>query len=185
MLHLFLVIILLAFLERRKMLSEESKQKVLQRINPIVKNNNISIDISYSTQEKNGIYQCIIKYQSNGKWKSFWATTGIDTGMGNKRAASRITKEIVDLFQSSILEKKEGKENNISIEEIKQLTQINTTNYDLSKETKADWDFYKYMEHWLEHIIKNNVGLSKYIGYEGNVKNYMKEYFSMDEHKKL
>jgi len=41
------------------------------------------------------------------------------------------------------------------------------------------------MEHWLEHIIKNNVGLSKYIGYEGNVKNYMKEYFSMDEHKKL
>lgn len=81
--------------------------------------------------------------------------------------------------------KKEGKENNISIEEIKQLTQMNTTNYDLSKETKADWDFYKYMEHWLEHIIKNNVGLSKYIGYEGNVKNYMKEYFSMDEHKKL
>jgi len=37
MLHLFLVIILLAFLERRKMLSEESKQKVLQRINQIVK----------------------------------------------------------------------------------------------------------------------------------------------------
>ena len=81
MLHLFLVIILLAFLERRKMLSEESKQKVLQRIN----------------------------HQSNGKWKSFWATTGIDTGSGNKRAASRITKEIVDLFQSSILEKKRGK----------------------------------------------------------------------------
>ena len=37
MLHLFLVIILLAFLERRKMLSEEIKQKVLQRINQIVK----------------------------------------------------------------------------------------------------------------------------------------------------
>ena len=59
------------------MLNEASKQKIIQRIQKIIEKNDISINISYSTQEKDDIYQCVIKYQVNGKWKSFWATTGV------------------------------------------------------------------------------------------------------------
>ncbi len=44
------------------MLSEASKQKLLKRIHKAIKNSEISKDISYSVQDKDGIYQCVIKY---------------------------------------------------------------------------------------------------------------------------
>ena len=42
------------------MLSEASKQKILKRIKNAIKNNEILKDISYSLQDKDGIYQCVI-----------------------------------------------------------------------------------------------------------------------------
>lgn len=43
------------------MLNQASEEKILKRIKKIFKNNTISKDISYSVQEKDGIYQCVIK----------------------------------------------------------------------------------------------------------------------------
>ena len=66
---------------------------------------------------------------------------------------------------------------------MQKLVQLNTTNYDPNVKTKADWDFYDYMHYWLENIIKNNVKKNTFSGYKRNVENYLKEYFSMKEHK--
>lgn len=166
------------------MLNEASKQKIIQRIQKIIKNDDISLNISYSTQEKADIYQCVIKFQVNGKWKSFWATTGVAVAKGNKRLASKISKEIADLFQNTIVESNEPKENQqVNVIDMQKLVQLNTTNYDPNTKTRADWDFYEYMHYWLENIIKNNVGKNTYSGYKRNVENYLKEYFSMREHK--
>ena len=66
---------------------------------------------------------------------------------------------------------------------MQKLVQLNTTNYDPNVKTKADWDFYDYMHYWLENIIKNNVKKNTFSGYKRNVENYLKEYFSMEEHK--
>ena len=149
------------------MLNEASKQKIIQRIQKIIEKNDISINISYSTQEKDDIYQCVIKYQVNGKWKSFWATTGVAVAKGNKRAANKISKEIADLFQNTILENSEQKENQkVNVIDMQKLVQLNTTNYDPNVKTKADWDFYDYMHYWLENIIKNNVKKNTFSGYK-------------------
>lgn len=167
------------------MLSEASKQKILKRIKNAIKNNQISKDISYSVQDKDGIYQCVIKYYINNKWKQFWTTTGIRVERGNQRNASKIAKEIVDMFQGEIDKNNVGKQNQeINIMDFQNMVQLNTTNFDSNVTTKADWDFYEYMKYWLYNIIKNTVAKNTFKGYKRNVENYLKEYFSMDEHKK-
>lgn len=64
------------------------------------------------------------------------------------------------------------------------MIQLNTTNFDPNVTTKADWDFYDYMKYWLYNIIKHIVAQNTFKGYKRNVEVYLKEYFSMDEHKK-
>lgn len=167
------------------MLSEASKQKILKRIKNAIKNNEILKDISYSLQDKDGIYQCVIKYYINGKWKQFWATTGIRAERGNQRNASKTAKEIVELFQDEIDKNNAGKQNQeINIMDFQNMVQLNTTNFDSNVTTKADWDFYEYMKYWLDNIIKNTVAKNTFKGYKRNVEHYLKEYFSMEENKK-
>lgn len=167
------------------MLKEASKQKIIKRIQKLIENNNISIDISYSVQEKEGIYQCVIKYKVNEKWKTFWATTGIAVMRGNQRLANKVAKEIADLFQNMVIENEDKKENEeMSIVNMQKLVQLNTTNYDPNVKTRADWDFYEYMKYWLYHIVKSNVAKNTFKGYKRNIENYLKEYFLMEEHKK-
>ena len=77
---------------------------------------------------------------------------------GNQRNANKVAKEIVELFQSEIDKNNEGKENpNLSIIDFRNMVQLNTTNFDPNVTTKADWDFYDYMEYWLNNIIKHTV----------------------------
>lgn len=167
------------------MLKEASKQKIIKRIQKLIENNNISIDISYSVQEKESIYQCVIKYKVNEKWKTFWSTTGIPVIRGNQRLANKVAKEISELFQNMVIENEDKKENEeMNIADMQKLVQLNTTNYDPNIKTKADWDFYEYMHYWLYHIIKNSVAKNTFSGYRKNVENHLKEYFSMEKHKK-
>jgi len=167
------------------MLKEASKEKIIKRIQKLIENNRISMEISYSLQEKDSIYQCVIKYKSNEKWKAFWATTGITVMRGNQRLANKVAKEIADLFQNMVIESYNKKENQeMSIADMQKLVQLNTTNYDPNIKNKADWDFYEYMKYWLYHIAKSNVAKNTFKGYKRNVENYLKEYFSMEEHKK-
>ncbi len=165
------------------MLSEASKQKILVRIKKAINQGEITKDITYSVQNKDGIYQCVIKYYINGNWKTFWSTTGVRAGRGNIRNANNVAKEVVQLFKKEIDQSNDAKKE-ISIVEFQDMVQLNTTNYNPNVTTKADWDFYEYMEYWLKNIIKNTVAKNTYTGYKRNVENYMKEYFTIKEHKK-
>ncbi len=169
------------------MITEARNQKLIDRINKLSENCIISDTISHSLQEKDGVYQCVIKYQKNGKWQSFWVSTGYKTNSGNQRAAKNVGREIEDIFRSTIKESKEKQENkqqNLNIIDIQTMLELNTTNYNPGKETKADWDFYEYMEYWLNKIIMQSVEQDTFNGYKRNVTGWMKKYFTMNEHKK-
>lgn len=176
------------------MLSEASKQKIIERIKKITKDKKIKLETSFSIQPKDGIYQCVIKYQfvDSNTWKPFWVTTGIKVVPGNtrestrnKRLANKEATEISNLFQNEIAKTfEDNKKISIGIEEMQRLAQLNTTNYNINVETKADWDFYKFMKYWVDNIIVGNVEFNTYQGYQRNVEVYMKEYFTKKENKK-
>ena len=46
---------------------EARNQRLVKRINKLLKNYEISNDISYSIQEKGTVYQCVISYLANNK----------------------------------------------------------------------------------------------------------------------
>ena len=52
------------------MLKEARNKKLITRINKLLQKYTISEDITYSLQEKDNIYQCVIKYQKDGVWDS-------------------------------------------------------------------------------------------------------------------
>lgn len=165
------------------MLSEASEQKIQERIQKLFVNNTVSRHITHSVQDKDGVYQCVIKYQINGKKKQFWASTGVRAERGNYRNAGKVAREIVDIFEDEIEKNCEPKQE-INIIDFQTMIQLNTTNFDPNVTTKADWDFYDYMKYWLYNIIKHTVAQNTFKGYKRNVEVYLKEYFSMDEHKK-
>lgn len=166
------------------MLSEARNQKLVNRITKLIGKSEISNNISYTLQEKKGIYQCVISYQQNNKWDLFWTSTGISTDRGNLRNAKKACEEIIDIFHNTI--------NNCNnsfrvsnIIDLQTLMELNTTNMNPNRETKADWDFYRLMEYWLEKIIKNSVQHDTYKGYKGQVTGRLKDYFTNSKHKKL
>ena len=166
------------------MLSEARNQKLVNRINKLLEKSEISNNISYTLQEKKSIYQCVISYQQNNKWELFWTSTGISTDRGNLRSAKKACEEIVDIFQDTINNYNSSfKINNML--DLQSLMELNTTNMNPNKETKADWDFYRLMEYWLEKIIKNSVQYDTYKGYKGQVAGRLKDYFTDKKHKKL
>ena len=167
------------------MLKDKARDlKLEKRIIDTIEKYNISGNITHSVQSKDGIYQCVIKYQVNNKWKPFWATTGLKEEKGNLRNARNRAREIADLFEEKISEKQESRPKEMNIIDFQALAELNTTNYNPNKITKADWDFYEYMEYWLYKIIKKSVEEDTFAGYERNVTKWMKKYFTDDAHKK-
>lgn len=75
------------------MLNEARNQKLIKRIEKILAKFDISEEFSYSVQEKDGIYQCVIRYQKNNKWDQLWASTGFKTEKGNLRNAKKELKK--------------------------------------------------------------------------------------------
>lgn len=175
------------------MIEEARNLKLEKRINNLLEQHVISDQMSYSLQEKRGIYQCVIKYQKDGEWDSFWISTGYKKEKGNQRLAKRAGENLFDIFKDSIekhnLEQNSNKEKKqkgkvIDFLEFQNLAELNTTNYNPNKETKADWDFYEYMEYWLYKIIRKSVEQDTFNGYEKIVTVRMKRYFTQKEHKK-
>ena len=87
------------------MLKEARNQKLITRINKLLQKYTISEDITYSLQEKDGIYQCVIKYQKDGVWDSLWASTGLKKERGNIRQAKKEAEEIADIFKATVKDK--------------------------------------------------------------------------------
>lgn len=69
--------------------------------------------------------------------------------------------------------------------DLQSYAQLNTTNLNPNKITKADWDFYDYMEYWLTKIIKHTVEPDTYKGYKGQVTGRLKNYFTKKTNRKL
>lgn len=167
------------------MLKEARNQKLITRINKLLQKYIISEDITYSLQEKDNIYQCVIKYQKDGVWDSLWASTGLKKERGNIRQAKKEAEEIANIFKETIKDNKsKNEEKEISISNFQTLAELNTTNYNPKKTTKADWDFYDYMEYWLYKIIKKSVEQDTFNGYERNVTKRMKDYFTQKKNRR-
>ena len=65
-------------------MTEESRnKKIISRINKLLEKYDISENISYTIQEKDKIYQCVIDYRKNGERDLFWASTGYKVEKGN------------------------------------------------------------------------------------------------------
>ena len=166
------------------MLTEARNQKLLKRINKLLTKYKISENITYTLQEKKGIYQCIISYQRDNNWDQFWVSTGIEVKRGNLRIASKEAKDISDFFVNTVKEYN-GKQQSDIVLDFQSYAQCNTTNFTPTKQTKADWDFYEYMEYWLKKIIIHSVEIDTYHGYERQVTGRLKDYFTSKSHRKL
>lgn len=170
------------------MLEEARNQKLIKRIEKLLEKYEITEDISYSVQEKDKVYQCVIRYYKNKRWGQFWASTTYKVEKGNLRNAKKRAEQIANIFKQTVKTYNEQKNNSKSsinnIIDIQSIVELNTTNYNPNKTTKADWDFYEYMEYWLYKIIKKSVAEDTFNGYKRQVTGWLKRYFTMKEHKR-
>lgn len=75
----------------------------------LLKEHTVSSDISYTLQEKQNKYYCVISTKVDNKWKNIWKTTGIFAERGNLRKANSKAKEISDEFISIVNDFNESK----------------------------------------------------------------------------
>ena len=107
------------------------------------------IEVTGSLQIKNKIYQAVLSYKQNNKWKTKWVSTKISAVKGNKKLANAKLEEIKTKFQEEI-------------------------NSDCIDDDKIQ--FLDYMKKWLK-MIKPNVEETTYNGYEGIINGRMTDYF--------
>lgn len=108
------------------------------------------IDVTGSLQIQNKIYQAVLSYKQDNKWKTKWVSTKIPAVKGNKKQAQAKLEEIRIQFQEEI--------NSDNIEDEKIL-------------------FIDYMKKWLK-MIKASVEETTYNGYKGVVNGRLADYFS-------
>ena len=99
------------------------------------------IDVTGSLQIKNKIYQAVLSYKQDNKWKTKWVSTKVPAVKGNKKQAQAKLEEIRKQFQEEI------NSDHIDNEEIL---------------------FIDYMKKWLK-MIKASVEETTYNGYKGVV----------------
>ena len=107
------------------------------------------IDVTGSLQIRNKIYQAVLSFKQNNKWKTKWVSTKVPAVKGNKKLANAKLEEIRLNFQEEI--------NSESIDDEK-------------------LQFIDYMKKWLK-MIKSSVEETTYIGYEGVINGRMTDYF--------
>lgn len=107
------------------------------------------IDVTGSLQIRNGVYQAVLSYKKDNKWKTKWKSTKIPAVKGNKKKAETELTKIIEQFKEEI--------NSDNIENEEML-------------------FIDYMKWWL-NMIKASVEETTYNGYKGVVNGRMTDYF--------
>ena len=107
------------------------------------------IEVTGSLQIRNKIYQAVLSFKQNNKWKTKWVSTKVPAVKGNKKLANAKLEEIKAKFQE----------------------EINSECIDDEK-----LQFIDYMKKWLK-MIKSSVEETTYIGYEGVINGRMTDYF--------
>lgn len=111
------------------------------------------LDVTGSLQIKNKIYQAVLSYKKDGKWKTKWVSTKVKAVKGNKKKAENEPERIRLSFQDEI------NSDNINNEEIL---------------------FIDYMKKWLK-MIKSTVEESTFCGYSKQINGRMTKYFEGKE----
>lgn len=107
------------------------------------------IDVTGSLQIKNKIYQAVLSYKQDNKWKTKWVSTKVPAVKGNKKQAQSKLEEIRKNFQE----------------------ELNKTNIDYE-----DMMFIDYMKKWLNRQ-KASIEETTYNGYHGTIYGRMTDYF--------
>lgn len=107
------------------------------------------IEVTGSLQIKNKIYQAVLSFKKDGKWKTKWFSTKVKAVKGNKKKAENELENIRSKFQEEI------NSNNVDNENIL---------------------FIDFMKKWLK-IIKSSVEETTYCGYEKLINGKMTTYF--------
>lgn len=107
------------------------------------------IEVTGSLQIKNKIYQAVLSFKKDGKWKTKWVSTKEKAIKGNKKKAENELENIRSKFQK----------------------EINSDNID-----NEDILFIDFMKKWLK-IIKSSVEETTYYGYEKLINGRMTTYF--------
>jgi len=108
------------------------------------------IDVTGSLQIKNKIYQAVLSYKQDNKWKKKWVSTKVPAIKGNKKQAQAKLEEIKAQFQEEI------NRDHIDNDEIL---------------------FIDYMKKWLK-MIKASVEQTTYDGYKGIINGRLSDYFN-------
>jgi len=107
------------------------------------------IEVTGSLQIRNKIYQAVLSFKKDGKWKTKWISTKIKAVKGNKKKAESELEKIRIKFQEEI--------NSDNIEDGKIL-------------------FIDFMKKWLK-MIKSSVEETTYMGYRKLINGRMSVYF--------
>lgn len=107
------------------------------------------INVTGSLQIRNNVYQAVLSYKQDNKWKTKWVSTKVQAVKGNKKVANAKLEEIKKAFEEKI------NSDHIDNEEIL---------------------FIDYMKKWLK-MIKSSVEETTYVGYEGVINGRMSQYF--------
>lgn len=107
------------------------------------------IEVTGSLQIKNKIYQAVLSFKKDGKWKTKWVSTKVKAIKGNKKKAENELENIRSKFQE----------------------EINSDNID-----NENILFIDFMKKWLK-IIKSSVEETTYCGYEKLINGRMTTYF--------
>lgn len=107
------------------------------------------INVTGSLQIRNNVYQAVLSYKQDNKWKTKWVSTKVPAVKGNKKVANAKLEEIKKAFEEKI------NSDHIDNEEIL---------------------FIDYMKKWLK-MIKSSVKETTYVGYEGVINGRMSQYF--------
>ena len=107
------------------------------------------IEVTGSLQIKNKIYQAVLSYKENNKWKTKWVSTKVKAVKGNKKKAQAELEKIKDKFQKEI-------------------------NTDCPVE--ANLKFIDFMKKWLK-MTKASLKETTYLGYKKIINSRMSTYF--------
>ena len=107
------------------------------------------INVTGSLQIRNNVYQAVLSYKQDNKWKTKWVSTKVPAVKGNKKVANAKLEEIKKAFEEKI------NSDHIDNEEIL---------------------FIDYMKKWLK-MIRSSVEETTYVGYEGVINGRMSQYF--------
>ena len=107
------------------------------------------IEVTGSLQIKNKIYQAVLSYKENNKWKTKWVSTKIKAVKGNKKKAQIELEKIKDNFQK----------------------EINT-----ETPVEASLKFIDYMKKWLK-MMQSSLKETTYLGYKKVIFGRMTTYF--------